>query len=168
MAKLNAKAPKQAGKTEQKDNKLNSKSVAIKKPEKKTKTEKPVKNLKNLAKKEQRTTPKPKQNQSPKKEKNQKAKKGKFEKKTGTIATIGPNKKAKTLPKGPKPGKTTPQAVNGELVSKDDIGKSLEAFRAALKLAMADKKAQLDPDFKYILQLCCFKIPQCPERIART
>lgn len=139
--------------------KVDKKSVAIQKPSSADKT--PAKKLKNVAAKVKlphADSPSPKKQKQPKKKSPGK----KLQKKTtpSGVAPIVP-KKAKTLkavvPKGGK-----------DIVSREDLAKCVTAFREALKLGLAEKKAMLDPDFKYILQLCSFKVPQCPERIART
>lgn len=166
MAKLNKKVTKAAA-GDVKLAKVSAKSVTIQKPDKKAK-ENPVKNLKSKVDKTQRIASNgPPAKASPKKKANKnkdKPKKVNLQKKTTTSggAPIVPKKNAKKLPSKPqiKPAK--------ELVSREDIGKSVTAFKAALQTGLAEKKAMLDPDFRYILQLCCFKIPQCPERMART
>ena len=155
MAKLSKKT---ASDKPAKLEKVDKKSVAIQKPSSADK--KTVKKLKNVAAKVKphADSPSPKKQKQPKKKSPAK----KLQKKTtpSGVAPIVP-KKAKTL-KAPatKGGK--------DLVSREDLAKCVKAFREALKLGLAEKKAMLDPDFKYILQLCSFKVPQCPERIART
>lgn len=171
MAKVNKKVAK-AAESDTKLAKVNTKSVTIQKADKKGK-ENQVKNLKakvdktaakpqkaknNSPKKVAKASPKKANKAGPKKDK-----KLNLQKKTSTTggASIVPKKNAKKLQKATnKPTK--------DLVSKEDIAKSLTSFKAGILSGLAERKAMLDPDFKYILQLCCFKIPQCPERIART
>lgn len=171
MAKLNKKVTKGA-ETDTKLAKVNAKSVTIQKADKK-----PIKNLKEKAEKAPATataalTKKVKPSGSPKKPKKAKTPKegggkGKnLQKKTKATggSPIVPKKNAKKLLKAG----AIAQGKSKELVSREDIAKCVTAFRSAVSLGLAEKKAMLDPDFKYILQLCSFKIPQCPERIART
>lgn len=103
---------------------------------------------------------------SPKKQKKEGGKGKNLQKKTKATggSPIVPKKNAKKMLKAGAIG----QSKSKELVSKDDLAKCVTAFRSAIQLGLAEKKAMLDPDFKYILQLCSFKVPQCPERIART
>lgn len=151
MAKLNNKAPKAA--EDKKLAKVNKKSVTIQKADKKS-----VKNLKAKAEKSTPTNALTKP-ASPKK-KGGKAKS--LQKKTTPTggAPIVPKKAKKLLKAGAKQTK--------DLVAREDVVKCVTVFKSAIQSGLAEKKAMLDPDFKYILQLCCFKIPQCPERIART
>lgn len=154
MAKTTKAAPK-AKASDAKLAKVNAKSVTIQKADKKTK-EKPVKNLKAKIPKNEPTGP----NQQTKKVKPGKVK---IEKKTTPTggASIVPKKAAKKLQKAAK-------KTEAELISKEEIAKSLAAFKTAVTEGLTQRKALLDPDFRYLLQLCSFKIPQCPERTART
>lgn len=144
MAKITKKVAKSAdAETTTKLAKVNKKSVTIQKSDKK-----PVKNLKEKAKK---TSPTKKTNK-PKS----------LQKKTTPTggSSIVPKKNApKTLAKA---------KVVADLIPREQLTQCVAAFRKNLTIALADRKAMLDPDFKYNLTLCSFKIPQCPERIART
>lgn len=108
-----------------------------------------------------------KADKSPKKAKKAKSGKVKLEKKTTPKggAPIVPKKNAKKLQKASNALK---EKLGKELVSKDEIATAVTTFKTAVSAALAERKALLDPDFRYILQMCSFKIPQCPERIART
>lgn len=104
---------------------------------------------------------------SPKKTKKAKSGKVKIEKKTTPKggAPIVPKKNAKKLQKASNALK---EKLGKELVTKEEIAKAVTTFKTAVTSALSERKAMLDPDFRYILQMCSFKIPQCPERIART
>lgn len=118
----------------------------------------------------------------------------KDQKKNNNTANASPNKKFEKKTKAGKDGKTLPgpnkkaksiKAVAGnaakvvkkakpakddvkELVTKAKIAEGLTAFKAMLKKNQTEKNSILDPDFKYCIQICSFKVPQCPERVAKT
>lgn len=153
MAKLNNKAPK-AAEADKKLAKVNKKSVTIQKADKKS--------VKNLKAKAEKSTPAGNALTKAASPKKRAGKAKSLQKKTTPTggAPIVPKKAKKLLKAGAKPTK--------DLVSREDVAKCVTVFKSAIQSSLAEKKAMLDPDFKYILQLCCFKIPQCPERIART
>lgn len=159
MAKITKKVAKGA-ETDTKLSKVNKKSVTIQKADKK-----PVKKLKEKAEKTPVIAEARAKKVKPASPKKKAGKAKSLQKKTTPTggAPIVP-KKAKKLAKAGAIG----QGKGKTLVSRDDITKAVTAFRTAVNLGLSEKKAMLDPDFRYILQLCSFKIPQCPERIART
>lgn len=189
MGKLNKKVEKKP-KSNEKVKKVDTKSITIQKTKKKTAEIEPakLKKIEKVVKSDGKSKPAPavispgkphkKKNRRAKEReagKKMKPKKVKLEKSTkpgNEKQNLVPAKKVAkkiNMKKSKKPQKAAPAVEDDgkELVAVKKIQEGVSAFRSLLEKTLKDKKSILDPDFKYCIQVCCFKIPQCPERLAR-